>query len=149
MNRHAYLIMAHSHFDFLKELHLVEGRNTGIPTALKAIQNNGSPLPEFITDDERSFFSVIVPIHDSFLSERKEDMNRPIKKRRTKKEIKKLIVEMLDDGDYSAGMLYRMLGYSGNISKTFKSCIDDLLAESTIRYLETNINSPHNVLTKK
>ena len=135
--------------DFLKELHLVEGRNTGIPTALKAIQNNGSPLPEFITDDERSFFSVIVPIHDSFLSERKEDMNRPIKKRRTKKEIKKLIVEMLDDGDYSAGMLYRMLGYSGNISKTFKSCIDDLLAESTIRYLETNINSPHNVLTKK
>ena len=76
-------------------------------------------------------------------------MNRPIKKRRTKKEIKKLIVEMLDDGDYSAGMLYRMLGYSGNISKTFKSCIDDLLAESTIRYLETNINSPHNVLTKK
>ena len=31
--------------DFLKELHLVEGRNTGIPTAIKSIKENGSPLP--------------------------------------------------------------------------------------------------------
>ena len=41
--------------DFLKELHLVEGRNTGIPTALRAIKNNGSPLPTFLTDEDRTF----------------------------------------------------------------------------------------------
>ena len=35
--------------DFLKELHLIEGRNTGIPTAIKAIKENGSPLPTFLT----------------------------------------------------------------------------------------------------
>lgn len=134
--------------DFLKELHLVEGRNTGIPTALKAIQNNGSPLPEFITDEDRSFFSVIVPIHKSFLSGREEDLYRPVKKRRSKNEIKQLIIETLDNGDYSAGTIYRILGYSGNISKTFRTCVDELLSESMIRYSEENLNSPHNLLTK-
>ena len=53
--------------DFLKELHLVEGRNTGIPTAIKSIKENGSPLPLLLTDEERSFFSVIIPIHEAFL----------------------------------------------------------------------------------
>ena len=43
--------------DFLKELHLVEGRNTGIPTAIKGIKDNGSPMPLLLTDDERTFFS--------------------------------------------------------------------------------------------
>ena len=84
--------------DFLKELHLVEGRNTGIPTALRGIANNGSPLPEFITDDDRTFFSVIVPIHKSFLT---AEVEKPIiqnKKRRTKKEIKKLVVDCLENG---------------------------------------------------
>lgn len=52
--------------DFLKELHLVRGGNTGISIALEAIQNNGSPLPEFVTDEERSFFSVAVPINKCF-----------------------------------------------------------------------------------
>lgn len=62
--------------------------------------------------------------------------------------IKTLVIEMLDGGDYSAGALYRMLGYSGNISKTFRSCIDDLLHDSTIRYVEDNLHSSNNVLTK-
>ena len=58
--------------DFLKELHLVEGRNTGIPTAIKSIKENGSPLPLLLTDEERSFFSVIIPIHEAFLKNRTE-----------------------------------------------------------------------------
>lgn len=131
--------------DFLKELHFVEGRNTGIPTALRAIQNNGSPLPEFITDEDRSFFSVIVPIHNNFLPEKPDE---PVRKRRTKDEIKTLIIETLDHGDYSAGTLYRILGYSGNMSKTFRSCIDDLLQDSTIRYVEDKLHASNNVLTK-
>ena len=52
--------------DFLKELHLVEGRNTGIPTAIREIKKNGSPLPIFLTDEDRTFFSVIIPIHEAF-----------------------------------------------------------------------------------
>ena len=53
---------------FLKELKLIEGRNTGIPTILKSLQNNGSPLPIFETDEERSYFSVTIPVHRDFLN---------------------------------------------------------------------------------
>lgn len=53
--------------DFLKELKLVEGRNTGIPTILKAMKDNQSELPVFQTDDERSYFTVILPVQKKFL----------------------------------------------------------------------------------
>jgi ATP-dependent DNA helicase RecG len=55
--------------DFLKELDLTEGKATGIPTIRKVMKMNGSPMPEFITDDERSFFQVNAPIHPWFLEE--------------------------------------------------------------------------------
>lgn len=61
--------------DFLKELHLIEGRNTGIPTALRAIKENGSPLPEFITDEDRTFFTVVIPIHEAFKEEQVNKKN--------------------------------------------------------------------------
>ena len=42
--------------DFLKELHLTEGRNTGFKKILDAIHANGSPLPEFETDEDHTYF---------------------------------------------------------------------------------------------
>lgn len=134
--------------DFLKELHLVEGRNTGIPTAIKGIIRNGSPLPKFITDEDRTFFSVIVPIHPAFLSSSQEEPTQTIKTRKTKSEIKQTVLNMLDNGNYSATSLYHRMGYSGNISKTFRQCIDEMVNESEIRYLESNSNSPNNLLSK-
>ena len=52
--------------DFLKELHLTEGRNTGFKKILRALERNGSPLPEFITDDERTYFVTRIYIHERF-----------------------------------------------------------------------------------
>ena len=52
--------------DFLKELELTEGRATGIPTIFKALKDNGSPLPRFNTDDDRSFFEVELFVHPVF-----------------------------------------------------------------------------------
>lgn len=42
--------------DFLKELHLTEGRNTGFKKILDALRKNGSPLPEFETDEAHDYF---------------------------------------------------------------------------------------------
>ena len=53
--------------DFLKELKLIEGRNTGFPNAIKALKSNGSGMPRFEMDNERSFLSVTIPIHPYFL----------------------------------------------------------------------------------
>jgi ATP-dependent DNA helicase RecG len=55
--------------EFLKELEMTEGRGTGIPKMLKALKRNGSPLPIFHTDKDRSFLMIEFPIHPSFLEE--------------------------------------------------------------------------------
>jgi len=49
--------------EFLKELDLTEGRSTGIPKVLRVMAGNGSPAPEFETDDDRSYFLIRLPIH--------------------------------------------------------------------------------------
>ena len=140
--------------DFLKELHLVEGRNTGIPTAIKAIKENGSPLPLLLTDEERSFFSVIVPIHTSFLNVKKshEDEDSDIMivrtKRRTKEQIKELVLDLLEHESLSANELYRKLGYSGNASKTFRNSIEELITEKKIHYSSDSMQDSNNVLVK-
>lgn len=138
--------------DFLKELHLVEGRNTGIPTAIKAIKDNGSSLPELLTDEDRSFFSVIIPIHDAFKYNRNaayETGNHDLtvkQKRQTKEQIKKNILVVLDSESVSANELYKRLGYSGNASKTFRNCIEELIREGKIHYTSYNRNDANNVL---
>lgn len=53
--------------DFLKELRLAEGRNTGIPTILRSMQANGSDPPCFVTDTGRTHFTVVLPVHKAFL----------------------------------------------------------------------------------
>ena len=54
--------------EFLKELHLTEGRGTGIPTALRVMRQNGSPDPIFDTDEDRSYFTAVLPMHPSALA---------------------------------------------------------------------------------
>ena len=49
--------------EFLKELELTEGRSTGIPKILRTMAANGSPVPEFETDDERASYLVRLPVH--------------------------------------------------------------------------------------
>src|SRR3546814_315577 len=58
--------------DFLKELDLTEGKATGIPTIRKAIKRNGSPNPEFETDEDRSYFMILFHTHEQFKTESKQ-----------------------------------------------------------------------------
>ena len=54
--------------DFLKELHLTEGRNTGFKKILNALEANGSPKPEFETDANHSYFISRLFVHEGFLN---------------------------------------------------------------------------------
>lgn len=49
--------------DFLKELHLTEGRCTGVQKIHKAMEPNGSPPAIFETDSESHCFLTVLPIH--------------------------------------------------------------------------------------
>ena len=87
--------------DFLKELKMVEGRNTGVPLILNEMRNNGSELPVFRTDEERIYFRVILPIHQAFwgnkgkVAEEFQVIKEKKHKRRTREEIHALIIEAL------------------------------------------------------
>ena len=53
--------------EFLKELDLSEHRSTGITKILNALGRNGSPLPEFETDEDgRSYLETTIYIHERF-----------------------------------------------------------------------------------
>ena len=53
-------------YEFLKELKLTEGRNTGIPKIKRALKNNGSKEPEFETNEDRDYFITTIFMHNGF-----------------------------------------------------------------------------------
>lgn len=61
--------------EFLKEMHLTEGRNTGFRKILNALERNGSPKPIFETDPERLSFSSTIMIHPAFITNNKDDID--------------------------------------------------------------------------
>lgn len=56
-------------------MHLTEGRNTGFKKILDALEVNGSPKPEFETDEERSYFVTRFFIHEGFIKEVEDKQN--------------------------------------------------------------------------
>ncbi|MCP4662323.1 MAG: transcriptional regulator [bacterium] len=49
--------------ELLKELRLAETRSTGVPKIFAAMAANGSPEPRFEFDEERTCFTVVLPVH--------------------------------------------------------------------------------------
>lgn len=70
--------------DLLKELHLTEGRNTGFKKILNALEANGSPKPEFETDDDHSYFISRLFVHEGFLKEEPKRSRKGAEKRSRK-----------------------------------------------------------------
>jgi ATP-dependent DNA helicase RecG len=53
--------------EFLKELHLTEGRGTGFPTIHEELKANGSPDSIIEADDEHTYFIIRIPCHPEFV----------------------------------------------------------------------------------
>ena len=126
--------------DFLKELEIVEGRNTGVPLIIQSMKNNGSSLPVFETDEERSYFSTVLPIHPIFLKKKEEDVTATIhteknKRRRTRDELKSLILTVLQEkGSLSVNQLSSELGYARR-TPMIKQVIRQMIEDGELAYL--------------
>lgn len=137
--------------DFLKELKLVEGRNTGIPTILKALRDNLSPMPAFETDEERTYFTVVFRVQKEFLVNQAEGKEAPgikkeTKKRRSKREIRELALSVLrENGNMARSELIKEMGYAKENS-TLSDVIGGLIKEDIIEYLYPD--NKHNVNQK-
>lgn len=142
--------------DFLKELKLVEGRNTGIPTILRAMRDNLSKPPVFETDAERTYFTVILPIQEKFLpvdaQPEQQQKGRKPKTRRSREQIKRLIVEILQrEGELSSSEIAASMGYK-KLTASVSGAIKELAAEETVAYLEPEKRTSRNqkiILKKK
>ena len=55
--------------EFLKELDLSEKQSTGITKILRELKKNGSPLPEFETDTERTYLITTIRCREGFENE--------------------------------------------------------------------------------
>jgi len=64
--------------DFLKELHLTEGKGTGIPKIKRAMGNNESKEPIFEMDDERSYFLTVLEVKNIENKNMMTEQLRPI-----------------------------------------------------------------------
>lgn len=124
--------------DFLKELKMVEGRNTGVPLIVSAMKNNGSDLPVFKTDEDRSYFRVILPIHPVFLENKniqKDAAQHKMPIRRNRNEVKRLVLDALGKHrELSMGEIARQLGYA-KISNTLRSVIKEMINDGEAEYL--------------
>lgn len=107
--------------DFLKELKLIEGRNTGFPNAIKALKANGSGMPRFEMDNERSFLSVTIPIHPYFLRASSDKDT----------EYREKILVQLRTSPMNRTELAKALGMKG-ISRKLSAAVEQLIAEGKV-----------------
>jgi ATP-dependent DNA helicase RecG len=139
--------------DFLKELRLAEGRNTGIPTAANALQLNGSPPAKFQTDEDRSFFEVTLQIHPAFESTQTHESapaEQGKRKRRNREEMEQDILLLLSKiGELSTNEVAKQLGYR-SISATLSEVVSDMIQRQLIEYSQPEqITSPKQTIKLK
>lgn len=120
--------------EFLKELHLTEGRNTGFWKIRKALADNCSPEPEFEMDDDRTYFISRLHINSYFQAEKleievsKSEIETPkseIEKVRKQAvlygcsekytaKIEKLYADLPNEQVFSSADIQRILGCAGS-----------------------------------
>ena len=120
--------------DFLKELGLAEGRNTGIPKIFREMRDNGSGEPSIVTDANRSFMRLTLPIHPRFLKE-PSVKTETVGTRDGRADLKGEILDVLQtEGCLSSRELAIRLGYKG-IGSNLRRTINTMLEEGVIEYL--------------
>lgn len=110
--------------DFLKELKLIEGRNTGFPNAIRALTENGSGLPQFEMDDQRGYLSVTIPVHSYFIAtDKKSDKKRAYEEK---------ILAALKEKPLLLTELAAAMGYKG-ITKKLSQTVDEMIVAGKVR----------------
>ncbi|MCL2027606.1 MAG: putative DNA binding domain-containing protein [Bacteroidales bacterium] len=102
--------------DFLKELDLTEGRGTGFPAINRAMENNGSPKPIFKTNNERTYFLTILPVHPLTDENAQEVQGKFQKPKKSQRELsprqQKIVDYVRENGSISNAVCQKLLNIS-------------------------------------
>lgn len=96
--------------EFLKELKIVEAKNTGYPEIVAKCKENGSPMPIIDMNEERDYVTVVLPIHESFLGKKE-----PLEKR---------IIDALAIKPMTKTELCKYLGYERIVNSVSKKLLE-------------------------
>lgn len=132
--------------EFLKELQITEGRATGIPKIIRAMKQNGSPPPEFESDEERSYFLARFPVHPHDEAARElatapKPESRP-ESWRSRPEwrpewgpesLHNRIMQILQTRLHSRAGISKALGHT-SVSGAAKNALTDLLEQGLVEY---------------
>lgn len=80
--------------EFFKEIDLSEKKSTGISKILRELQRNGSPLPEFETDTDRTYMITTIRIHERFAVENQNFVQK------NERSLSEVLSEVLSKKDY-------------------------------------------------
>jgi len=96
--------------DFLKELHLTEGRSTGIPKIRRFMEANGSPEPVFETDADNGYFLTILYPHTNTAIIQDEETTQSLTQSPTQSNSPILkLLSVLQDKTLASGELIQLL----------------------------------------
>ena len=102
---------------------------TGIPRTVPFFQENGSPMPLFLNGPERS--SLIARLYPEASFSSTKSVPAPIRKKKTREELRTETLSLLSTGDYSAQHIAEKIGFS-QVSKSLKGVLDGLLEEKLV-----------------
>ena len=112
--------------DFLKELGLAEARGTGVPKINREMRTNDSPKAIFETDEDRTYFEVILPVHELFIVQDEPQINDLDKITLSDKDLRILNFCMKERS--RAEILEELLGVANrtkNYNTNIKHLVDD------------------------
>ncbi|MBR0419881.1 MAG: winged helix-turn-helix transcriptional regulator [Erysipelotrichaceae bacterium] len=123
--------------EFLKELHLTEGRNTGFKKILNALKANGSPLPEFETDEAHDYFVSRFFIHEGFIN---DELVSDADKNETS--LKQVLKQVLKQSKYKKMLpIIEKLDQNGQISVDEAMTVTGKSRTTVWRYLQALVNA--------
>ena len=108
--------------EFLKELDIVEAKNTGFPTIIKYTKINDSILPKIETDSNRTYVTVIIPINTFF---------KKLEKKKVNTKLENKILLLLQNGPLSLSEISKNLGYK-SVSGSLKEALTRLINSDEI-----------------
>jgi ATP-dependent DNA helicase RecG len=122
--------------DFLKELHLTEGRGTGVPKIYRALERNGSPKPILETDPDCNYFLTVILAHPDAKSDQASEL--------TSDHDKVLLINSLEDINNLLNLLSVQVSVqvSDQVSDQVKNLISEKFGDKAELILSYLSNSP-------
>ena len=108
---------------------------------IESLKRNGSGRPRFITDADKSFMTVIIPINPNFKKNDTavSDNAQRTSIRRTSEELSRCMIrELENNGEMSIRELSNQLGYQGNPPSSLRNLLKILLATDVLELTEPN-----------